>query len=159
MNFTIDKEKKLIHIERSFNAPLQLVWDAWTKPEILDQWWAPKPWKTNTVSMDFKLGGSWIYNMDGPDEETYRCEMKFDKIEDRIMYSGLDNWNKSDLPGTHWTVRFNSIGENTLVIVEAAYSELESLETVVEMGFTENFAMVLENLDGVLEGLRKVEKG
>ena len=43
-DFTVDKSEKSVYITREFNAELSLVWDAFTKPELLDQWVAPKPW-------------------------------------------------------------------------------------------------------------------
>ena len=70
-DFIVNKENNTINIEREFAAGLDLVWDAWTKPEILDQWWAPQPFRTKTKSMDFREGGSWHYAMIGPDNATF----------------------------------------------------------------------------------------
>ena len=57
-DFTVDKENNRIYVSREFNASLALLWDAWTQPEILDLWWAPKPYQNKTKSMDFREGGS-----------------------------------------------------------------------------------------------------
>jgi len=57
VNFSVDKENKVINVERAFAAPISKVWSAWTEREILDQWWAPKPWKAKTKSLDFSVGG------------------------------------------------------------------------------------------------------
>src|SRR6187431_3103993 len=62
-NFQVDKVNKKINVERSFNGPIDPVWSAWTEAEILDQWWAPKPWRAETKSMNFKEGGRWHYCM------------------------------------------------------------------------------------------------
>jgi uncharacterized protein YndB with AHSA1/START domain len=64
-NFVVDKERQTITVTREFAAPLALVWQAYTKADILDQWWAPKPWKTRTKRMDFSEGGEWLYAMVG----------------------------------------------------------------------------------------------
>ena len=53
-DFIVDKETQTVNVKREFNAGLALVWDAWTKPELLDQWWAPKPYQNKTKSMDFR---------------------------------------------------------------------------------------------------------
>jgi len=79
-DFIINKEDNTINIQREFAADLDLVWDAWTKPEILDQWWAPKPFRTKTKSMDFKEGGSWFYGMISPENVTHWCKADYKKI-------------------------------------------------------------------------------
>jgi len=52
-DFSVDRAKNQIHIKREFAAELPLVWDAWTKPEILDLWWAPKHYDNKTKHMDY----------------------------------------------------------------------------------------------------------
>jgi uncharacterized protein YndB with AHSA1/START domain len=53
-DFTVDKSTKTVFITKEFDAELSLVWDAFTKQEILDQWWAPKPWESKTKVMNFE---------------------------------------------------------------------------------------------------------
>src|SRR5579872_6630939 len=62
-DFTVDKDTATIHITREFAADLDLVWDAFTKAEILDQWMGPKPWRVQTKEMVFRVGGRWLYCM------------------------------------------------------------------------------------------------
>src|SRR6187402_344473 len=66
-DFTVDKEAKTVYITREFAADQSLVWDAFTKAELLDQWVAPKPYVSKTKVMDFKVGGRRFYAMVGPD--------------------------------------------------------------------------------------------
>ena len=66
-NFTVDKARKTVFITRDFAAEQSLVWDAFTKKEHLDQWWAPKPFISKTISMNFEVGGRRFYAMVGPD--------------------------------------------------------------------------------------------
>ena len=58
MNFSVDKENNRVNVVREFSAPVGKVWAAWTQQELLDQWWAPRPWKARTKSMDFREGGT-----------------------------------------------------------------------------------------------------
>src|SRR5690606_40261776 len=67
MEIVKDAAQKKIFIKREFNAELEKVWQAWTTAELLDEWWAPKPWKARTKSLDFREGGKWFYAMVGPD--------------------------------------------------------------------------------------------
>ena len=67
MDFIVDKPTKTVSITKEFAFELSLVWDAYTKPELLDQWWAPKPWTSRTKVMDFKVGGRRFYAMVSPE--------------------------------------------------------------------------------------------
>lgn len=70
-DFTVNKENNTIHIRREFDAGPELVWQAWTTAELLDQWWGPEPWKAETRTMDFREGGTWLYAMVGPEGERH----------------------------------------------------------------------------------------
>ena len=54
-------------LERLLNAPRRLVWEAWTNPEHLKRWWAPKPYETTECEMDLRPGGVFRTRMVGPD--------------------------------------------------------------------------------------------
>lgn len=157
-NFNINKENHTVFIDREFAAPLSLVWDAWTKPELLDQWWAPKPFKTVTKSMDFREGGTWLYAMVGPENVEHWCKNDYQKIDSLKGFTGLDAFCDSegvtnmDMPRTLWTTNFSQQSDSkTLVSLSAKYSSLENLEKVIEMGFQQGFTMALENLDQYFE--------
>lgn len=158
MDFSVDKENKTIHVKREFAAPLSKVWAAWTQSEILDQWWAPKPWKARTKTMDFTEGGYWLYAMIGPDGSEHWSRADFKSIQPQQSFSGLDafcdaegNINK-DLPRSLWTNQFsNASTDSTMVNIEIKYDKLEDLEKIIEMGFKEGFTAGMENLDQLLE--------
>jgi len=160
-DFTVNKENNTVNVKREFGADLALVWDAWTKPEILDQWWAPKPWKAVTHSMDFREGGSWLYYMQGPEGERHWCRNDYKKIEVRKNFSGLDAFCdengtiNTDMPRTLWTNTFTPNEETTTVTIVAQYESLEDLEKIIAMGFKEGFTMAMENLDGYFASLKK----
>src|SRR5882757_4609336 len=80
LDFSVNKENKTITVKREFEAEVSLVWDAYTKSEILDQWWAPKPWKAKTKTMDFKEGGHWLYAMVGPNGEEHWALAKYKNV-------------------------------------------------------------------------------
>ena len=62
-----DVQNKKLRIVRAFDAPVADVWRAWTESDLLNSWWAPKPWKAKTKTMNFREGGFWLYCMEGPD--------------------------------------------------------------------------------------------
>ena len=157
---TENLDKKELHIVREFNAPIELVWRAWTEPELIDQWWAPRPWKTKTKSMDFRTGGRWLYSMNGPEGEVHWCKADFKNIVIGSMYEGLDGFcdengvENTEIPVQNWTVRFFGSEDKTRVEVTNSFSTVEALKTIVEMGFKEGFTMAHGNLDELLESLK-----
>ncbi len=160
-NFSVDKENKTIAIKREFDAELPVVWDAYTNSEILDQWWAPKPWKARTKSMDFTEGGQWIYAMVGPNGEEHWALAEYTKIDDQKSFTGHDafadadgNINK-DMPQSTWDVKFTDKGEATLVEFTITYPDLAQLEATVAMGFEEGMRIAAEGLEALLPSLKK----
>ena len=154
-DFSIDKENRKITVKREFNASLQKVWAAWTQSEILDKWWAPKPYKSETKSMDFSVGGSWIYAMVAPDGMKHWSRADFKSVKNLESYSAKDafcdeNGNiVSDPPGSFWTNTFTDNGETTTVLIEITFDNTENLEKHLEMGFKEGFTAGMENLDDI----------
>jgi PhnB protein len=155
--FSVDKENKAINVQREFAADLGLVWDAWTKPELLDQWWAPKPYQTKTKSMDFRAGGTWLYAMISPENVAHWCRVDFKEVEQLKKYSALDGFCdeegvlNQEFPRSRWTNLFKGNGQSTVVSVAIQFEELSDLEKLIAMGFREGFTMALGNLDQCLE--------
>jgi PhnB protein len=160
-DFIINKENNTVVVKREFAAGLELVWDAWTKPELLDQWWAPKPYKTVTKSMDFREGGMWLYYMVSPAGEKHWCKNDYKKIDRLKSYSGLDAFcdevgvENPDMPRTMWTNVFTEGKGKTMITVTAQYESLANLEKIISMGFKEGFTMALGNLDELILTLKK----
>ena len=157
MNFTVDKENKKLLVEREFAAPLSNVWAAFTQAELLDQWWAPKPWQARTKTMEFREGGYWLYAMVGPEGEEHWGRMDYKTITPKSSFSAVDSFvdaegtvNK-DLPSATFKNDFRETGETTTVTMVTTYPKLEDLETVINMGMKEGLTMALENLDALLE--------
>ncbi len=158
-DFTINKETQTVQVIREFNANLNVVWDAWTKPELLDQWWAPKPYQNKTKVMDFREGGMWLYCMISPTNEVHWCKNNYIKIEALKGYVGLDAFCDEegvinmDFPRTEWSNAFSELDGITTVSISAKYSTLADLEKVIEMGFKEGFTMGLNQLEELLKTL------
>ncbi len=156
-DFTVNKESNTVEVKREFAADLALVWEAWTNPEILDQWWAPKPYKAETKSMDFREGGRWLYAMISPKGEKHWGVNDYLKIEIQKSFSCMDAFSDengtidANLPRTYWTNDFKQTGDTTYVTINARYNSLSDLEKVIEMGFKEGFSMALDNLDQYLQ--------
>ena len=156
-DFLVNKQNNTIEVTREFAAELELVWEAWTNPEILDQWWAPKPYQTQTKSMDFRVGGFWHYQMFNTQRtdpsECHWCRNDFLAIEPLKSFTGLDAFCdeagevNTALPRTRWINTFVPSADSTIVHITAHYNSLEDLEQIMDMGFKEGFSAALENLD------------
>jgi len=156
MDFVIDKENKRVRVTREFTAPLSKVWASYTQRELLDQWWAPKPWKANTKEMDFKDGGHWLYVMAGPEGEEHWCREDFKSVVPMKSFKAVDAFCDSigkvndEFPKSTWAIEFSEANNKTTVKIEMQCESLADLEKYIEMGFQEGFTMALGNLDELL---------
>ncbi len=163
-NFIVDKENLAVKVERSFDAPLDLVWSAWTDAEILDQWWAPKPWKAETKAMDFSEGGRWLYAMVSPQGERHWDLKTFSRIAPRKTFTYRSRFcdeNGNVDPATTGSTWINSFVETnsvTLVTNDVRCDSLAHLEMHIKMGFKEGFSMGLGQLEELLAELTKKRK-
>lgn len=154
--FSVNKENKTITVKREFAAELPLVWDAYTKSEILDQWWAPKPWKARTKTMDFREGGHWHYAMVGPEGEEHWALANYKTIDPKKRFTALDGFADAEgvvnpeMPQSKWEVSFTPKDEVTLVENLITFDDLAQLETTIQMGFKEGLTMAMEGLDALL---------
>jgi uncharacterized protein YndB with AHSA1/START domain len=160
-DFSVDKENKTITIKREFAAKRPLVWDAFTKSEMLDQWWAPKPWKARTKAMDFKEGGKWIYAMVGPHGEEHWSFVKYNTIEPQQKFTGLDGFSDANgnvdenMPQSKWEVKFIDRGDTTEVDYHISFDDASHLDKILEMGFKEGIESAMEGLDELLASGQK----
>ncbi len=159
--FLVDKEKNTLTIRREFLAGRQLIWDCYTKSELLDQWFAPRPLTTLTKSMDFREGGHWHYAMVDPNGTEYWGWTEYLKIKPIDFYTALDAFCNADgeinddMPRAEWRVTFFEKGENAVVETFATYKSLLDLEKVVQMGMEQGMMATLEKLDELLLTIKK----
>jgi len=156
-DFIVDKATKTVFVNREFDAPLPLVWDAFTKQEILDQWWAPQPWTSKTKIMDFKVGGRRVYAMVSPEGQEHWSVQKYTSISPKTnfkMYNAFaDKDENLDLPGSDWDLNFSEENGTTKVSISIYNESLERMERMVDMGFKEGFSMTLNYLGDLLHTL------
>lgn len=158
-DFTVDKAAKTVYITREFDADLDLVWDAFTKADLLDQWVAPKPWTSRTKYMDFREGGRRFYAMVSPEGVERWAIQRYTSITPKTHFSMFNVFADEDenpqLPGSDWDYTFSEKGDQTTVHIKIYNESLERMEKMIEMGFTEGFKMSMLNLENLLAGLSK----
>jgi uncharacterized protein YndB with AHSA1/START domain len=158
-DFTVDKAAQTVHITREFAADLPLVWNAFTKQEILDQWWAPKPWTSKTKVMNFEVGGRRFYAMVSPEGQEHWSVQKFTSITPQTNFKLFNTFSDADenpdLPGSEWDLSFSEESGKTKVSISIYNESRERMERMIEMGFKEGFTMTLNYLEDYLESLKK----
>lgn len=159
-DFIVDKENKTICVKREFNADLELVWQAWTTLELLDQWWGPRPWRAETKTMDFREGGFWLYAMVGPKGEKHWSKADYISIVKQRSFTAKDGFCDEHgtlnpaFPQNLWENQFSETGKQVLVTVTLTFDHLKDLEQTIAMGFKEGFTMGLNQLDELLLTLK-----
>ncbi len=153
------RQKKMVYVTREFGAELSLVWDAFTKQEILDQWWAPKPFESRTKIMEFKVGGRRFYAMVSPEGQENWQLQQYTSITPKSNFKYFsvfaDKNENPHLPGSNWDLSFSEHNGITKVSIAIYNESLERLEKMIEMGFQGGFTMTLNYLDELLQREKK----
>ena len=159
-DFSVDEENKTIYIKREFDANLELVWQAWTTPELLDQWCAPNPYKTETKTLDFREGGFWHYAIVSPEGKKHWSRYDYKKIEPQKSITELrafsdENGTVSpDFPRTECNLIFSETDGKTRVTITEKYRSPEMFEKMATISHKKGFSSHLKNLNEFLQTLK-----
>jgi uncharacterized protein YndB with AHSA1/START domain len=152
-DFAVDKSAKTVVITREFNAPLALVWEAFTTSELLDQWSAPAPYKARTKHMNFNVGGKRFYAMVSPEGQERWIIQEYTAIlpmtQFKLMNAFADENEHPELPGSQWDYLFSEVGGITKVRISIFNESFERMETLLE-GFKQGFTATMTNLENLL---------
>jgi uncharacterized protein YndB with AHSA1/START domain len=152
-DFTVDKTAKTVFITREFDAELSLVWDAFTKQEILDQWTAPAPWVSKTKYMNFVVGGKRFYAMVSPEGQERWVIQEYTSISPKTNFKMLNAFADKDenpeLPGSEWDYNFSEHNGITKVSITIFNESFDRMEKLLE-GFQQGFTMTLNSLEKLL---------
>jgi uncharacterized protein YndB with AHSA1/START domain len=157
-DFTVDKPAKTVFITREFDAPLSLVWEAFTTKEILDQWTAPAPYVARTKYMNFKVGGKRFYAMVSPEGNERWALQEYTSITPKTnfkLYNAFaDKDENRELPGSEWNYDFSENDGVTKVSITIYNESFDRMESLLE-GFKIGFTMTLETLENILASSKK----
>lgn len=157
-DFTVDKEAKTVYISREFAAELSLVWDAFTKQEILDQWIAPAPWVAKTKYMDFVNGGKRFYAMVSPEGKESWILQKYTSISPKTNFKLYNTFADKDenpeMPGSESDYSFSEKNGITTVSITIFNESFDRMQNLMK-GFQKGFTATLKSLDNLLTNLSK----
>jgi uncharacterized protein YndB with AHSA1/START domain len=159
MEFNVNKETKMVTIVKEFDAPRDMVWDAYTKPELLDQWWAPKPFLSRTKVMEFREGGRRFYAMVSPDGQERWSVQEYKSITPKSNFKFFNTFadenENRQLPGSDWDLNFAEQDGKTKVSISIYNESLERLERMVATGFVEGTEAQFKNLEDLLANIKR----
>jgi uncharacterized protein YndB with AHSA1/START domain len=152
-DFTVDKAAKTIYITRAFDAELSLVWDAFTKQEILDQWTAPAPFVSKTKYMHFEVGGKRFYAMVSPEGHERWAIQEYTSISPKTNFKMFnvfaDKDENPDPHGSEWDYSFSEQNGITTVRITIFNESFDRMEMLLE-GFKQGFTITLSSLEQLL---------
>ncbi len=155
--FNKDFEERSAFVMKTFDAQVSEVWDYFSVADLLDQWWAPEPWKCETLTMDFQENGKWHYAMVSPESEKVYGLVSFGSIMQHRSIEWMDdfadekgNSQNSNL-ACNWLIGFTGVEEGTKLTVNIHFPSEDAMNKIFEMGFEEGFRMTLNQLENLLE--------
>lgn len=152
-DFEVDKSTKKVFINMVLDADISQVWDAFTIPEILDQWYAPKPFVSKTKYMNFEVGGQRFYAMVSPEGQEMWAVQRYTSITPKTNFKFFNAFADKDenlqLPGSDWDLTFKEENGQTTVHIVIYNESLERLESLID-GFKAGMAATYENLKNIL---------
>lgn len=145
-----DLSNRTLTLERTFDAPIALVWEAWTQPEHIAQWWGPKGMQTKVIEHEFKPGGKWKFAMETPDGKEFITEGVYSEIvEPHKIVSSADF--KPMTEGVELHVLFEAVGDQTKFTFSVIHATEEYCKQQEEMGFYNGWGSVFDNLEEFLK--------
>ena len=156
MNETANRE---LSITRLLNAPPELVWEVWTKPEHLTNWWGPIGFSTTTHEMNVKPGGVWRFMMHGPDGKDYPNKIVFIEVvkPELLVYKHTGEEHTADVR-FHVTVNFEKQGNKTKLTMRSLLESVEEFERIMkEYGAEEGMKQTVDRLAEYLETKQPVQ--
>jgi uncharacterized protein YndB with AHSA1/START domain len=147
-----DTRSRELVVSRLINAPRELVYQAWTDPKHVNNWWGPSGFTNTTLEMNVKPGGVWRFIMHGPNGVDYPNRIVFEEVvkPERLVYTHSDDID-DDPERFHVIVTFEKQGNKTLLTMKTLFKSAEQLQKVVkEHGALEGASQTLDRLEAYL---------
>lgn len=139
-------------MHRILNAPIQLVWDAWTQPAHIAAWWGPKGMETKILEHDFRVGGTWKYAMTMPNGQDFISEGIYAEIvELEKIVSSADF--KPMTEGVIISAAFEAVGEKTSFTFQVIHATEAYKKQQEQMGFEKGWGSAFARLDELVASL------
>jgi len=141
-----DLSKRILTIRRTFNVPVATVWEAWTKPEHIVQWWAPKGMSVKVIHHEFRPGGAWKYVMPMPDGSEFISEGVYTEIVEFTKIVSSASFRPMTEEVVLQTV-FEQEGDRTHFVFSVIHPTEEYCRQQEKMGFYNGWGSALDRLE------------
>lgn len=159
-NQTVSHADNELVVERIFNAPRTLVFAALSKAEHLQKWWSPDGWTLPICEVDFRVGGTWFYCMEGEDgtrgcgKATYLEIVEPEKIVFTDSFVDEEGNPLAGMPVSTNRYQLTEADGKTTLRTVSTYESAEYLQQVMGMGMIEGLTLALNKLDNLLASLQ-----
>jgi uncharacterized protein YndB with AHSA1/START domain len=143
---------RTLSLKRTFNAPINLVWEAWTQPEHIAQWWAPKGMSVKIVEHNFKVGGNWKYVMPMPGGSEFISDGVYSVIVELEKIFSSANF-KPMTEGVEIQAFFEENGDHTNFTFNVIHPTEEYCKQQEKMGFYNGWGSVFDRLETIVSSL------
>ncbi|WP_341225593.1 SRPBCC domain-containing protein [uncultured Arcticibacterium sp.] len=145
---------RTISINRTFNAPIELVWEAWTQAEHIAKWWSPKGIETKVIEHDFSVGGKWKYIMPMPNGQEFTAEGQYTEIVKLKKIISSANFRPMT-EGVEIQSLFKENGDKTDFTFNVIHPTEEYKIQQEKMGIMNGWGSVFNRLDELLKNTKQ----
>ena len=154
----IHKSDLSLGIERTIEAPREIVWRCWTEPDLFRKWYCPAPWTVPVADLDIRPGGRFNCVMAGPDDERISTTGSYLDVVDgaRLVFTDAFAENYMPRPGSFMTGVLeldDADADLTRMIWTARHSKHEDVEKHLTMGFEQGWPAAAEQLNELAKSL------
>lgn len=146
-------EELVVTFSRIIDAPRELVWRAWTSPELVAQWWGPPGCQNSDCEIDPRVGGHFRLNMLAPNGETYPCAGRFTQVDppSLLVIAGADACDHpcgAGLPpGAVVMLRLEDTGGQTALSLETRFNSVAERDAANASGYTTSWIACLARME------------
>ena len=141
-----DAKNRTLTLKRTFDVPVKLVWEAWTQPEHVINWWGPKGMKIEVIEHEFSVGGKWKYVMPMPDGSEFISEGEYLEIVEFKKIITTANF-KPMTEGVEIQALFEENGDKTNFTFNVVHQTEEYCKQQEKMGFYNGWGSAFDRLD------------
>jgi uncharacterized protein YndB with AHSA1/START domain len=149
MSNSDNKKNRTLSIKKVIDAPVKLVWEAWTNSDHVVQWWAPPGMKINVAENSFKVGGKWKYTMPMPDGNLFISEGTYLEIEIHKKIVTTADF-KPMTEGVELHVEFEADGDKTNFTFSVIHATEEYCKQQEKMGFYNGWGSAFTRMESVI---------